>query len=861
MNTESRASIRSPGFWRTLRLLLGAARRRASGRSKRQKELFQHRSGKSADTLGWLGLLGVIAFMALINSLAAYAVNSAISVGQRMDAERQGKFVVPWYFLETLQGIERGGTDLSKESAQEILERLCRGEARSRALELGASEEEQKKLLLEAARAHGSRDFISKDDRMSGLAIARSFSAMLGSIALLWWIVMMMSQGEGLELDLQRRRHPMWEWLFSHPAPPAAIFLAEMLSPIAANPIYLTGPFFCGFLYGSIYGAAHGLAAMILVGAPISVATACVGKAFEIGIMLRFSMRSRGAMIGLKSWVGYASMLLFAPAALAMPQIAGALGRFLQPLATSLPWPWLGWFVGARPDGSFSFISGIIACWLAAIVMIAGGVWYSVWGARRGLAGDFARADLAPSTMSAARKTFFRNNPLFHKELLWFLRDRGAIVQTILIPLTIAGYQLINLRGIVSGAQGSWNYLAGAAIVVGTYFLWVLGPKSLASEGPALWLALTWPRGLEGILKSKARLWSLIATGMVALILAYAIFRFPQDAWKVLLTGIGWLAFGRGMAEKSVTLVSTPSSSGEPEPIPKGRQWAASLGMLTFGIGVVTQRWQIAVMGIVYSWVTAAAMWQNFRARLPFLYDPWSEKLPPPPTVMHAMIAISALIEGGAVVTGICTLFVGAENIAWAQAIAYGICAAAVAIFVSKFLVDRGVALGEVLCWRNCVNSEMETRLWWSGDGTRGSRFAASMAVGVLAGAALGLLARGYIALLLHFPALAETIHASQEQMAKVPGLKLSYGLIAIAFAPFAEEYLFRGLLFRALDREWGGWRAVAASAALFAIYHPPMAWLPVGLLGIVGAMLFKNTGRLAPAVIFHMAYNTVVLI
>ena len=136
-----------------------------------------------------------------------------------------------------------------------------------------------------------------------------------------------------------------------------------------------------------------------------------------------------------------------------------------------------------------------------------------------------------------------------------------------------------------------------------------------------------------------------------------------------------------------------------------------------------------------------------------------------------------------------------------------------------------------------------------------------SMTVGVLAGLTLGLFARGYLAFLLHFPAFAEMIHASEEQMAKVPGLKLSYGLIAIAFAPFAEEYLFRGLLFRALDREWGGWRAVAASAALFAIYHPPLAWLPVGLLGMASALLFKNTGRLAPAVILHMAYNAVVLI
>src|SRR5215510_8282689 len=245
---------------------------------------------------------------------------------------------------------------------------------RACARELGDSEEECKKLLLESARTHGSRDLIIKDNRINGLAAARSFPAMLGSIALLWWLVMLMSQGEGLELDLQRRRHPMWEWLFSHPAPPAAIFLAEMLSPIAANPIYLTGPVFCGFLYGSIYGAAPGMAAAILIGAPISVATACVGKAFEIGIMLRFSMRSRGAMIGLKSWVGYTSMVLVAPAALAMLRIVWTLRGILQPIATSLPSPWLGWFVGSRPDGSFSFITGMITCWLVAIVMVAGSV-------------------------------------------------------------------------------------------------------------------------------------------------------------------------------------------------------------------------------------------------------------------------------------------------------------------------------------------------------------------------------------------------------------------------------------------------------------------------------------------------------
>ena len=53
---------------------------------------------------------------------------------------------------------------------------------------------------------------------------------------------------------------------------------------------------------------------------------------------------------------------------------------------------------------------------------------------------------------------------------------------------------------------------------------------------------------------------------------------------------------------------------------------------------------------------------------------------------------------------------------------------------------------------------------------------------------------------------------------------------------------------------------AVLGSAAFFAIYHSPLSWLPVGLLGAANALLFKKTGRLAPAVLLHMVYNAVVL-
>lgn len=851
-----------PRFWKTVRLLLGAARRRWVGRQKRQQELFQTRK-KSGD---WerLGFAMAVIFMVVLNVLAAFVVRIAVTSGARSEqqhhGDNQGKIAVSREFLDMAKMAE-GSYAGSRERADEWLQGYYFYEAKRISRESEGNEEEIEQQLRNSFRNHGTRDFVLKESSLSlpltELPGAWTLPAMLGSAVLIWWGIMLVFQGEGLELDLQRRRHPMWEWLFSHPVPPGAIFLAEMLSPIAANPIYWGAPLFVGVLYGFIYDPGLALLATFLVGIPVTIAAACLGKALEIGVILRFPPRTRGAMIGLMSWIGYSSMLLFFVSWYVIPRLIGAIWKFLE-VFTVLPWPWLRLFLGGQADGSFSFPFGVLTCWIVAAVTITGAVWFSQWGAQRGLSGASGRADIAPS---ASRKagTSFGKEPLYRKEFLWFIRDRSAIVQTILIPLTVAGFQVFNMRGILSQAQGAWNYLCGAGILFGTYFLWVLGPKSLSSEGTALWIALTWPRGLESLLKAKAWLWSLISSAMVMLVLGYAVYLFPASIGQIALVGIGWFLFARSMAEKTVTLVTVPSSSGEPQKISRGRQWAAQLGMLTFSIGVLTQQWHIAVMGIVYSWVTAAAMWENFRARLPYLYDPWSETLPPPPTVMHAMVAISILVEGGAVVTGIFLVAAGRDSIAIMQAMGYGICAVAVCIGTSIFLSNRDVSAGDVWFWPPKVPAQAKPDAWWRVDGSRKTTFLSALLAGATGGLLLGLFARGYIAVLAQFPVIAEMLRKSQEQMSKIPNLRISYVVIAVIFAPFAEEYLFRGLLFRALDREWGGWRALVGSAAFFAVYHQPLSWLPVGLLGFTNAFLFKKTGWLAPAVILHMVYNTVV--
>jgi membrane protease YdiL (CAAX protease family) len=190
--------------------------------------------------------------------------------------------------------------------------------------------------------------------------------------------------------------------------------------------------------------------------------------------------------------------------------------------------------------------------------------------------------------------------------------------------------------------------------------------------------------------------------------------------------------------------------------------------------------------------------------------------------------------------------FVGRDAIAVARAVSYGVWAAIIAGAVSWFLARRGVTHAEIWYWAPARNGRRH--------------FAAAVVAGAGLGLCLSLFALLYLALLRHIPQAAEILSESQKSIAAIPHMRLGLFIMAVLIAPFAEEFLFRGLLYRALDREWGGWRAVAGSAAFFAMYHPFLSWLPVGLLGAANALVFKKTGRLAPAVALHMVYNAMVL-
>ncbi|MDB6118233.1 MAG: family intrarane metalloprotease, partial [Verrucomicrobiaceae bacterium] len=735
-----------------------------------------------------------------------------------------------------------------EQESRNTLDTFFENTASKRSRERGGEREDHEKALRQHYEKSGIAGFEGLDSGFLGMsapARAGSLTKLAALFVMGWWFLMLAFQGEGLELDFQRRRHPMWEWLMSHSVPPTAVFLAEMLSPLAANIFFIGAPAFWIGLHWMLYGDfLASLVTGLLAGVPVALAACCASKALEIATMLRLSPRTRGAVLGIMSWLGYSAFILGIISLNARPTIFALVG-WMAPVSHWVSWSLSDWVLGYGM-GQPSAWKAVAVCWGLSAVVIFIAVQFSARATNQGLAGGFGSTVSAPAALSAAASRRWLRDPLYRKELLWFWRDRGALVQVFLIPMTLAAQQSFNLRGLASIASRSWHTLAGAAVIFGTYFLFILGPRSLISEGQALWLPQTWPRGMEALLKAKARLWWFIACIVVLVILAVDALMFPRDLWRIALIAVGWLLFSGSLAEKSVTLVTVPSSSGEPEPVPFSRRMAASLGTFTFAAGVISQQWSLAFVGIVYSWLTSAAMWQNFRARLPFLFDPWSEKLPPPPTLMHAMIAISAMMEGMAVVLVAMLALLGRGEIVTAQSIAYGVAGFTTLLIVGSWMNTRGVRSADI--WK------------WPGNGGWETRpVLEKLFAGLVMGVLMGIVALGYLWLVQHIPVLQQLLSGTHSKPFP-PGHRIWLLIMAVGMAPIAEEYLFRGLLFRALDREWGGWRALVASSLFFAIYHPPVAWLPVAALGFLNSFLFRRTGHLAPCVVAHMAYNMVVV-
>jgi membrane protease YdiL (CAAX protease family) len=99
----------------------------------------------------------------------------------------------------------------------------------------------------------------------------------------------------------------------------------------------------------------------------------------------------------------------------------------------------------------------------------------------------------------------------------------------------------------------------------------------------------------------------------------------------------------------------------------------------------------------------------------------------------------------------------------------------------------------------------------------------------------------------------------SVQKLAETQSLKEVFNIAcyALVVAPVLEEFLFRGILFRAMKRPFGVGPSLVISGILFGLVHQNvLSFVPLTFLGIILALSYERTGDLRTCILIHAAFN-----
>jgi ABC-2 type transport system permease protein len=635
---------------------------------------------------------------------------------------------------------------------------------------------------------------------------------------------------------------PEWdlEWLSTLPLPLPTLLLCRLAERTLTNTVGLLVlvPFLSFLAVECGYGWSAPLIALGLT-LPLLAMVAVAQTLIDTGLRLSVSppkLRNLQAVISLVSIL---------PLSLVMAMLFRD-DLFVFAWARALP-DWMGWLpsnLAVRALASADRQS--IALWSAAMigeVVTIAAVGYAVLHRqlRDGVAAAGARESArGPRTASRpAGKATIRLpfSPVQRRELRLLSRDRTFLVQTLLLPLLIVGMQIFVFAkaNIFVGAMEHPETLAAASFGLAAYTLMTSAFQTLNAEGQALWILYTVPQSLEDVLWEKAKLWASVATiyALLVFVVAAALAReislpFIGSAAIVLLGVPIFAVIATVLGVFGCDPLATDVRSRVRVTYVYLYMTLASLFGLAVYASTVWQR--IAV--VVLTTLLAVALWQKARDQLDYLLDPTATP-PSRVSVSDGMIAALMFFVLQAMV------FVFARNVGGAgttTAVWIAFCTAgAVTYAAMRFIYWRIGTAGVPQVFAGGLPRAL---LW-----------------GVVGGATASLVGVAYITAASHwrlFPTGA----------AALPDRTTFLLLVAMAVpvAPVFEEFIFRGLIFGGLRRSLGAVPATLASAAIFAIIHPPYAVIPVFVMGVCAAVIYERTRMLAAPMLVHAIYNATVL-
>ena len=703
----------------------------------------------------------------------------------------------------------------------------------------------------------GGRLVASADTWPREAATERAFLRLMSLIFLLWFPAIVFGSLGTTNKDLGQVEWSV-EWLFTYPAPSPVLFASKLFNYAALAPLLWT--LFLPLLVLIFVASGHGWWAIPLglisaVWAGLLTASVCTFS--EVAMRKFLGLGQIKNLQALFTVLGTVLLLLSLASNFSQP-----LQEFLVRRAESMPW-FFSWnpvslpLWVASPGQDFAqrlwAFFGMLGFGLGAVVAsLFGSGWLTRDGLLRAGGPYQGKRNLARRQTPAAHS----RNPWLRgvaaHEMLLLSRDRNLMVQVLILPLLLPAYYLLTHTGLVTAVGSNLRNAAMMAFAVGAYSFLNSAMQVLTREDKTLWYLLCFPQSLSSILFKKASVWAavglLYAGAMLLLVVTFSRHLQVHGWLDVLLAlyGIALYAFiasGIGILATNV-LENTPRGRFRTDMVYLYMLLAAVYANTIYSPSLWSKLAQL-----VLSTLLAVALWQKVQDASPYLLDPTKQ---PPRTLSLAdgMLAILAFFF--AQIISLLVLH-WASSFSWSEQIA-----------VSYILA--GILAGSVTLftlWRQKVPD------LWRSIGLRApaeSSHSFSLVRGVLQGAGWGLVAAlgafAYLRALSLVPTLQKWKSDSELKSFFSHSDKPFWILIlAVVAAPLFEEFLFRGLVYQGLRRSTGPAVAVLASAALFALVHPPISVIPVFGLGVVAAITFRQTKILWSSIAAHAVYNACVFL
>ena len=577
-----------------------------------------------------------------------------------------------------------------------------------------------------------------------------------------------------------------------------------------------------------------------------------LGLLLSLGVSLAFSIAATGIELAIETWLRSSASFKLKKNVQSAASLLGALTFYVAlgaALSASRSAAWLDWLLDHTPrmltaiPGRILLLptAGGTGVLLLVIVLVGVTGLCGVGGwplAARALSQGFTSGKEREGTRSAGATTA-TNRSLTKFEWLLLIRDRNLATLVLVVPLMLVFYQFLINPGML--AVTSAQKLAAIGFGCGAWAAIVTAPHVPMSESNSMWMIYSLPVEISAYFRRRARVWR--ATGVMmaaALIAGLAIWKggIPSgDWWRIPAALVGvWVVSLASYAVMIGNFKLPDTASGE-----RLRVSPLCIYACMFMAGIVGTTlwhgnpWQVFASLVIW-WFFGFGLWQGVSHRLRHLMEP-TEELPRQLTIASALFAVIVFFLVQVVVgRGLQAL--------WDEDLA--------AATLWSYLL---AGFGALLFCAIRLSGHRTAKLLPTPRG----HLALALPLTMGACIAVGWV---WLQLIQLVPPLREIHERAQEMVTmRVDSEDWKTMFLMVVAAPIIEELLFRGYVFRVMQRAWSPKNAIAASALLFAIVHPGLSFPPVFVLGLATAWLYFRWQKLWPGMLLHAGYNAALLV